>query len=250
MIIKQLLVFALLFHLATAKSLAPGKLLELEYSQRVVHGRYQSGNGISGIEFFSQEDGYLFVSTFDHKTLIDTGPFIDVDGWKIRSVYVLGLEYLQCTNPSNSDEPIDHDHSFSETVEKLAKVKEVTLLLEAAEAVGQRGLTGKNTPAVLPFFMFALRTTQLHQSPSVGANATTGLQRRSADDACFSECPPCEDDDCYGMCGYGCHCWSWVCGDCCLHQGCYGHDTCCRDNFYQTSCLFPYGFHCDEPYTC
>ena len=242
-----MLVFVL-FHLATAKSLAPGKLLELNYSQRVVHGKYQSGDGISGITFFSREDDYLLVNTFDGKTLIDTGPFIDVDGWKVRSVYVLGLEYLQYTNPAHYDEPVDHDHSFSDAVEKLVKIKEVAYLQEAAEAVGQRGLTGRNTPAVLPFFMFALRITQLHQSPSVGN--TTIAPRRERRVSCFTTCPPCPDDECYGMCGYGCACWSIVCGDCCWYRGCYDHDTCCRRGLLRLRCLIPVGFRCNSSYSC
>lgn len=38
---------------------------------------------------------------------------------------------------------------------------------------------------------------------------------------------PC-DNDCLGMCGPGCSCWSWVCGDCCYHSGCNAHDRACR----------------------
>jgi hypothetical protein len=30
------------------------------------------------------------------------------------------------------------------------------------------------------------------------------------------------------MCGNGCSCWSWVCGDCCYHGGCARHDDWCR----------------------
>jgi len=71
---KELLLLFLAF-IATAKSFIPGKLLE--YSQRVVHGRYQSGDGISGIMFFSEEDDYLLISTFDGLILVR---FIDVDG--------------------------------------------------------------------------------------------------------------------------------------------------------------------------
>ena len=222
--------------------------MELEYSQRVVQGKYESGDGISGIAFFSQADDYLLISTFEGKTLIDTGPFIDVDGWKVRSVYVLGLEYLQYTSPAHSDEPVDHDHSFSDAVQKLVEVKEVALLPEAAEAIGQRGLTGMNTPAVLPFFMFALRITQFSLSPSV-SNTTTALGREKRN-SCFNLCPPCPNDECYGMCGYGCTCWSYVCGDCCWHRGCYDHDTCCRRGFFQSRCLFPASFRCNSPYFC
>ena len=253
MFLKTLLAIGL-FQFISTKSLAPGKLLELEYSQRVVHGRYQSGDGIIGITFFSQEDDYLLVNTFDGKTLIDTGPFIDVDGWKVRSVYVLGLEYLQYTNPAyrsaHSDDPIDHHHLFSDAVQKLLKVKEVALLPEAAEAVGQRGLTGMNTPAVLPFFMFALRITQLHQSPLV-INTTTVAHRQERRVLCKDkkDCPPCPNSNCLGQCGYECYCWSWACGDCCWHQACYDHDLCCV-NFFTIPCLLPIGFRCDKPYKC
>lgn len=34
-------------------------------------------------------------------------------------------------------------------------------------------------------------------------------------------------DDCLGLCGAGCKCWKFVCGDCCFNQGCYEHDLCC-----------------------
>jgi len=172
-----------------------------------------------------------------------------VDGWKVRSVYVLGLEYLQCTNPAHYDEPVDHDHSFSDAVEKLFKVKELALLAEAAEAVGQRGLTGRNTPAVLPFFMFALRLTDLHQSPSVSnATAVTHRQERMLC-ADKKDCLPCPKLDCLGLCGRKCSCWRWVCGDCCWNLGCYEHDLCC-EKFLTSRCLIPIGFSCDGHYQC
>ena len=41
-------------------------------------------------------------------------------------------------------------------------MREIALLSEAAEAIGDKGFTGKNTTAAMPFFMFALRVTQLH----------------------------------------------------------------------------------------
>ncbi|XP_065916093.1 uncharacterized protein [Dysidea avara] len=236
-------------YFATARSLVPGKLVELEYSQRVVQGKYESEDGISGITFFSQEDDYLLINTFDGKTLIDTGPFIDVDGWKVRSVYVLGLEYLQYTSPDRPDEPVDHDHSFSEAIEKLLEVKEVDLLPEAAEAIGQRGLTGRNTPAVLPFFMFALRITQLYLSSSVSITNTTYRQVR---DDCRQDCPPCEDNGCPGMCGINCHCWDMVCDDCCWHQGCFDVRNCCANvkGKRRSKCFTPDNFRCDQPYYC
>ena len=54
---------------------------------------------------------------------------------------------------------------------------------------------------------------------------------------------------CTGMCGLGCRCWKWVCGDCCRHQGCYEHDICCNIYGRFTSyCALPfvYGFSCKK----
>ena len=47
---------------------------------------------------------------------------------------------------------------------------------------------------------------------------------------------------CLGMCGPKCWCWSLVCDDCCLHQGCYEHDLCCRKKRLSRYCLLPF-FH-------
>ncbi|KAL9955003.1 hypothetical protein ACROYT_G042597 [Oculina patagonica] len=54
------------------------------------------------------------------------------------------------------------------------------------------------------------------------------------------------NDDCFGMCGSGCWCWSWVCDDCCHHQGCWEHDKCCDKCWFSSYCLVPFvfGFRC------
>ena len=53
---------------------------------------------------------------------------------------------------------------------------------------------------------------------------------------------------CRGMCGLGCWCWSWFCGDCCLHRGCYEHDICCNYGRLTSYCATPfrYGFTCSK----
>ncbi|GAB5360266.1 hypothetical protein AAMO2058_000612800 [Amorphochlora amoebiformis] len=40
---------------------------------------------------------------------------------------------------------------------------------------------------------------------------------------------PCSrcGNPCFGLCGQGCDCWDWVCGDCETHQGCWEHDCYC-----------------------
>ena len=44
---------------------------------------------------------------------------------------------------------------------------------------------------------------------------------------------------CRGMCGPGCTCWSWYCGDCCWHRGCYEHDLCCKKSRFSSYCFTP-----------
>ena len=57
-------------------------------------------------------------------------------------------------------------------------------------------------------------------------------------------------EECFGMCGPHCWCWYWICGDCCIHRGCYEHDQCCRQSYVSMHCLFPlaFGFSCRDGY--
>ena len=51
--------------------------------------------------------------------------------------------------------------------------------------------------------------------------------------------------ECLGMCGPGCSCWSFACGDCCFWDGCYQHDLKCHDSFFSFACLLPFNFACN-----
>ena len=57
-----------------------------------------------------------------------------------------------------------------------------------------------------------------------GCNSTTGCKKSKCKCA---DNKPNRDEDCVGMCGKGCCCWCWVCGDCCFHRGCFVHDIAC-----------------------
>ena len=59
------------------------------------------------------------------------------------------------------------------------------------------------------------------------------------------ECPLGEEEGCVGMCGKGCWCWRWVCGDCCRWQGCHRHDRICESSFWSWECVFPFAFGFD-----
>ena len=52
-------------------------------------------------------------------------------------------------------------------------------------------------------------------------------------------------EDCLGMCGRGCSCWRFVCGDCCVWPGCMKHDLICRESFISFGCLLPLNFACN-----
>ena len=49
---------------------------------------------------------------------------------------------------------------FNDAIKELLQMEEVYLLDEAAHAIGAKGVTGINTPAILPFFMLALKIIQ------------------------------------------------------------------------------------------
>ena len=245
---KGLILCVLALHVAAAHSVAGGELVEFSFTQQQVYGKYISRDGTHGIVFFSGADDYLLIRTLNGETIAEAGPITERDGKKLRSVYITGREYHQhATSPSLSDQPIGHDTPFSDALHDLMNVEEVGLLEKAAEAVGQKGLTGKNTPAILPFFMFAVHVTQLQTgSDDIFITNSTRIQRAD----CSAECPPCPNNNCFGMCGKRCSCWEFVCGDCCWHVGCYYHDMCCAKDFWQTKCLFPVSFRCEQPYSC
>ena len=245
-----LLLFTLilaLLNIVAGRSIDGGELLEFSCSQRQMYGKYASKDGVHGITFFSGTDDYLFVRSFSGVNIVDTSPFAKIDGKRLRSVYIMGYEYIQHISSAHPDQPVDHDTPLTHVIQNLLGMREIILLEEAARAVGEKGINGKSNPAAMPFFMFALRITQLHAQGVYTSNTTLIRQKRQS---CFNTCPPCPDDDCYGQCGYGCTCWSFLCGDCCYHLGCHGHDTCCRIQFVNTSCLLPFGFACDQTYTC
>ena len=159
------------------------------------------------------------------------------------------------------------DRDINETrqlaFEELVLRDETELITEAAVTLGRIGINGNENPAAMPFYTLA-RRLQLYRdnllSPAgdletdrvsdrwLPALNYVTVERRSSSD-CAPGTKPDEKNDCLGMCGYDCTCWSWVCGDCCVHKGCLAHDICCREDFWSWACLFPWGFSCSS-YSC
>ena len=137
----------------------------------------------------------------------------------------------------------------------LAMSYEALLIIEAAQALGDRGIMGMDYPSVMSFYQFALRLASIRalesgaeykarDKISPDSREYQHRQRRAVlcnnGATCSSNrCPFRKyDNNCFGMCGPSCTCWSFVCDDCCVHQYCLTHDQCCADvGFYTITCF-------------
>ena len=106
---------------------------------------------------------------------------------------------------------------------------ELALLPALSRSLGEAGYAGFKSAPALTLHRFALFREQGADSVDTPELPSAPLQSE------LGEVPYCENlsgninhNDCYGMCGRGCSCWSWVCGDCCYHRGCALHDDQCR----------------------
>ena len=136
---------------------------------------------------------------------------------------------------------------YYDAMRKLGETGDILLLELLSAALGQQEHQIK---ALQPFHATCrvlLNRLNIQLSPTFRAARTPdknrGLKKRCID---LSSNP--HDDQCLGMCGPGCNCWRWICGDCCLNDGCHDHDRCCRSaGILSLRCLLPffYGFSCN-----
>jgi hypothetical protein len=137
----------------------------------------------------------------------------------------------------------------------LAMSYEATLIIEAAQALGDRKIMGMDYPSVMSFYQFALRLAstrdisgaRVSKAKDSFASDPRGYQHRQkravlCDNGATCSSGRCPfrkyDNDCFGMCGPSCTCWDFVCDDCCIHQYCRTHDQCCHDaGFFSLTCF-------------
>lgn len=188
---------------------------------------------------------------------------------------------------------INSETEKQQAFNRLLMSTEAMLLEKAARKLEASGINGRSHPAVLPFLMIAMRVTEMRNDLQeemsdlerekrdqhsyysgddesvckcgndsyLGNDSYSRNDSDSVDDEsecetrseCSSErCPA--GDNCFGMCGNGCTCWTWVCGDCCVNTFCHHHDRCCEvRGFWTWRCLVPLSFlsvGCDEEYEC
>jgi hypothetical protein len=136
----------------------------------------------------------------------------------VDKAWIAEVEAEGDDGPAMSDTSGVHWDGDRAVLDEMLTLPEVQSLPWLSRALGTRGITGNAFPASLPLHKIARQSADALniQVPPL-AIATTE-----------SYCSQPTANDCYGMCGPGCSCWSWVCGDCCYHSGCAKHDSWCR----------------------
>ena len=146
--------------------------------------------------------------------------------------------------------------------------EEIELIIKAVNAMVDKGLTGAENNAARLFFAQAIHLEAKLAKTSPGA-LQSSIQTVSRFERLFlatsqgvacstfaTSCPSTDhcpgSNECFGMCGRGCSCWEFLCGDCCRHRGCEEHDVCCRSSGFRAfiRCWFPTGFTCAGSFWC
>jgi len=147
--------------------------------------------------------------------LVDQQFVTTVLGGKLRLAYA--------TDDSEEDLVLSGDEN---AVAELEATPEYAILPWLSHELGVRGYNGRDYPSALAMHMFN-KTVAERTGVVLPAADSIGL---SVEDQSEEEgyCSRPTANSCYGMCGPGCTCWSFVCGDCCYHSGCARHDSYCR----------------------
>ena len=146
--------------------------------------------------------------------------------------------------------------------ERLFARPEINLLESASHALGDAGILGRENQGALNFYGVAMTMVELLHRQNAESGDGSGVNMQYEDEVtrfkrwwsryrwCSNArrfCKKCpKGSNCLGRCGPGCWwCWSYVCGTCCYHQGCYDHDICCGNHGYLSwECAIPIPFSC------
>lgn len=123
--------------------------------------------------------------------------------------------------PAAADATQMHWSGDMNVLDEMLAVPEVKSFPMMSRTLGELGYTGSQFPASLPLHKIARQSAD-----ALGIDVKPLDTVESENSLC--QAYPNQGNECYGMCGNGCSCWSWVCGDCCYHNGCAKHDTWCR----------------------
>ena len=202
-------------------------------------------------------DSFLTMMTVNNVSLLVTKDWVGPDEMTYTD-YVIPNFYVDRVNtafdkgeiPDELFQMLDREYineTCEDMLENLAVSTEGLLIIKAAKALGDLNINGTNYHTAMRFYLLALQLAKI-----VNSNIDNLEKRGFLSDLwdtvkdiasdifctdldsngyCRSEYPD-ESDKCLGLCGNGCCCWHWVCGDCCVHQFCREHDICCAKHGY------------------
>ena len=157
------------------------------------------------------------------ETHADTYEFEYLDG---RLGLSVDKAWVEAVRAAPVDDPVAQSEAGVtwtgdlDVLDEMMAVPEVAALPWLSRTLGAQGFTGAAFPASLALHKVARESAD-------GLGIEVPALDVEPDEAGY--CARATANDCYGMCGYGCSCWSWVCGDCCYHSGCARHDSWCRN---------------------
>ena len=239
-----------------------------------ISGKYSEVTG-HGIQFISKANS-LIITTLSNQELVELGEPASHNEGEYRLVQIMGNNFLDMKTTekrrgmditsdeaklvkrvnnidsilqSTSSERGNATVTFQDAVNKFLLNPHSKTIIKAAKQMGEKeGILGYEHPAIMPFYIFALRLSHLVEmqpphsyAPKVYYSKHDGHEFEK----CLPQCPPCPKKDCIGMCGPHCTCWKWLCGDCCYHLGCFKHDLCCLyHGKLSVQCLSVWHFTC------
>jgi hypothetical protein len=195
-----------------------------------ITGSYVTPSG-TNIEFDTARSGdtlFLHVATTSHvlihaETTATAYVFHYLDDRLTLSVDKAWIAQVQTEGADGAaaqDESQMHWSGDMAVLDEMLALPEVKDLPGLSRTLGSMGYTGNTYPASLALHKIA------RQSADALGIEVQPLQVPNENSYCTAY--PNQGNNCYGMCGPGCSCWSWVCGDCCYHYGCARHDDWCR----------------------
>ena len=136
---------------------------------------------------------------------------------------------------------------FQEVKSELHHVPEILLLELVTVALSDNSTNWEILQRFRVLWFNLLKTSDIQPPAELRAAHDSDDQNSKRKKRCSLASDP-NNDNCLGMCGKGCWCWSIFCGDCCYNRGCYEHDMCCRTRFFSTYCLTPifHSFWCSS----
>jgi hypothetical protein len=198
-------------------------------------GSYRDATGM-GIEFDTARAGdnlFIHIATKSGHELIHAETTADQYVFQYldrRLTLRVDKAWIDQVRTEGEDGPAAEDDSQMHwtgdmaVLDEMLTLPEVRVLPALSRSLGELGYTGNVFPASL-----ALHKVARQSADALGIDVQpleTISQAQEEDGYCTAY--PNRGNNCYGMCGNGCNCWSWVCGNCCYHGGCAKHDDWCR----------------------